>query len=363
MAERSGQEKTELATPRRRREARKKGQVARSQELSSFLLLLAGLLAIAGLAPVLAQGLRSVMLGSFSAAFTTLVNPETLPPLSRIWVGDGLRLMLPLWAILLIVGCGAAVAQVGFQVNPGLLSIKPERINPLAGFKRIFSKRSGFELLKGLLKMSLLLLITWLTLKGELRQIIGLSDLELTPALAVLGRVAAKLAFRLILLMVVLALADYAFQRWQHEQDIMMTKQELKEEYKETEGDPILKSRLKALQREVALRRMMDDVKKADVVVTNPTHYAVALEYEDGQGAPTVLAKGKNRIAERIKEVAREHGIPIVENRPLARALFAECKVGQTIPLKFFQAVAELLAWVYRIHGRGETSRHALEGR
>jgi len=349
MADTGGQEKTELATQRRRREARKKGQVARSVELSSFLLLLAGVLGLAALAPGLCRGLVGLVTGSIDTAFAASVTVETLPRLSRLWVGESLRMVMPLWIMLLLVGAGAAVAQVGFQVNGELLAPKPERINPVSGFKRIFSKRSGFELLKSLLKMALLMLITWITLRGEARTLMGLSDLPLAPALSVVGGITLKLAGRLILLMVVLALADYAFQRWQHEKDIMMTRQELKEEYKETEGDPILRSRVRALQREIAVSRMMEDVKRSDVVVTNPTHFAVALAYEDGMAAPTVTAKGADRVAERIKEVAREHDVPVVENPPLARALHAECKLGQMIPLKFFQAVAELLAHVYQI--------------
>ncbi len=352
MAEHAGQEKTELATPRKRRNARKKGQVARSQELSSFLLLLAALLSLTALAPVLGRGMSGMMRGTLEIAFNSTVEPGTLPSLTRVWLEHGLRMLMPLWIVLLMVGTGASLAQVGFQVNGDLLAPKPERLDPIKGFKRIFSKRSGFEFLKSLLKMGLLLTITYVTLRGEASAIIGLAELEVLPALTVLGKVALKLASRLILLMLILALADYAFQRWQHEQDIMMTQQELKEEFKETEGDPLLKSRLRALQREISVRRMMEDVKTADVVVTNPTHFAVALNYEEEKGAPKVVAKGADRVAHRIKEVAREAGVPVVENKPLARALYAECEMGETIPIKFFQAVAELLAYVYRLsHG------------
>jgi flagellar biosynthetic protein FlhB len=353
MAESEGQERTELATPRRRQEARKRGQVARSAELSSFLLLLAGLIALTFLAPRVGGGLRRLMVGGVQAAFTVSVSPLTLPGLSRLWVGQGLALLAPLWGVLLTVGAGAALVQVGLQINPSLIAPKLDRIDPGAGLRRIFSARSAFELCKGLLKMALMLLITWITLRGESRALIGLGDLELLPGLVVLGKIALKLAGRLVLLMAVLAIADYAFQRWQHEKDIMMSMQELKQEFKETEGDPLLKSRLRALQREMAVARMMDDVKRADAVVANPTHVAVALLYDETMVAPTVLAKGRNLIAERIKERAREAGVPVVENPLLARALHAECKVGQTVPLKYFQAVAELLAAVYRIRGKG----------
>jgi flagellar biosynthetic protein FlhB len=349
MAEQPGQEKTEVATPRRREKAWEQGQVAKSQELSSFMILLTGILVMTFLMPRLGQGIGDLIRSSIAAAFSVKIEPGTIPQLGVHWVSIGLRLLLPLFAILLVVGLGVNLAQVGIKLNPKLLAPKPERINPLSGFKRIFSKRSAFEMFKGLFKLGLLLIITWITLKAEQGQILGLAQLEVGSGLKVLSLIIGKLAGRLIILMVILALADFAFQRWQYEREIMMTRQELKDEFKETEGDPLLKSRLKALQREMASQRMMDEVKNADVVVTNPTHFAVALKYEDGKGAPELLAKGKNEIARRIKEIAREYGIPVMEDPPLARALYAEVKVGAIIPIKFFQAVAEMLAYVYRL--------------
>ncbi|MCP4548765.1 MAG: flagellar biosynthesis protein FlhB [bacterium] len=348
MAENGGQEKTELATPRKRRNARNKGQVARSQELSSFLLLMAGLLAMISLSPSLGGNLAQLMTDSFRSAFNIDLNTESLFQLGKFWVRGGMTMIMPLWAVLLVVAVGGSVMQVGFNLNGDLLTPKPERINPLSGFKRIFSKRTFFEMIKSIVKMTLLLTIAWKTLEGEQDKIVGLAELDLVPALAVLGKVIGKMAGRIMILLVILAISDYAYQRWHHEQDIMMTKQELKEEYKETEGDPMLKSRVRALQREIAMRRMMEDVKEADVVVTNPTHYAVALKYEEGMRAPTVMAKGKDKVAQKIKETARENKIPVVENKPLARAIFAKCKVGDSIPLELFEAVAELLAVVFR---------------
>ena len=349
MADQPGQERTELATSRKREKAREKGQVAQSRELSSFLIMLSGMLALAFLTPKLGREICGIMHGSINAAFSVSVEQGTLPYLGEYWVTAGLRMLLPLFGILLAVSLGANLAQVGINFNGALLAPKAERVSPLAGLKRIFSKRSSFEFVKSLMKLGMLATITWVTLKGKLPEILAMSEMEILPALSTIGMIMANLAGRLILMMVVLALADYAFQRWQFEQEIMMTKQELKDEYKETEGDPLIKSRLRALQREIATQRMMEDVKRADVVVTNPTHYAVAIKYEDGMGAPTVLGKGKNEVARRIREIAHECKIPVIENRTLARALYAEVKVGKTIPMKFFQAVAELLAYVYRI--------------
>jgi len=352
MAEKSSQERTEFATPRKRRDARKRGQVARSQEFSSFIVLLVGFLILIFSYPVIWGSLRGMLASSLSFQGAAGLSPERFPSMVEMWTRQGLGMVLPIWGTLLVVGIASAASQVGFQMNLELLAFKPDRINPLAGIKRIFSKRSVFELVKSLLKMSLLLLITWITLKGESDKLLGMAGLDLLSALKLLGAVAFKLGGRLILLMVALALADFAFQRWQHERELMMTKQEVRDELKDTEGDPLVKSRLRALQREISVHRMMDDVRKADVVVTNPTSYAVALGYDESMAAPTVLAKGQRKMAQRIKDLARAEGISVVENKPLARALFAEAEIGESIPLKFYQAVAELLAYVFSINPR-----------
>ncbi|MBC8367555.1 flagellar biosynthesis protein FlhB [bacterium] len=351
MAEKPSQDRTELATPRKRKDARKRGQVARSQELSSFLVLFVGLLVLMMMHPMIWANLRGMLSASFRFQGAGNLNYESFVPMAELWTRQSMSMVLPIWGILLAVGVFSAASQVGLSMNAELLAFKPDRINPLNGFKRIFSKRTAFELVKSLLKMGLLLLITWLTLKGESDKLLGMAGLDLLSALKLLGAVAFKLAGRLIMLMVVLALADFAFQRWQYEHDLMMTKQEVRDELKDTEGDPLVKSRLRALQREISVSRMMEDVKKADVVLTNPTTYAVALAYDDSMAAPIVLAKGQRKMAQRIKDVAREAGISVVENKPLARALFAEAEVGESIPLKFFQAVAELLAYVFQMTG------------
>jgi flagellar biosynthetic protein FlhB len=260
-----------------------------------------------------------------------------------------MSMVLPIWGMLLLVGFFSSASQVGLQANVELLAFRPDRMNPLNGFKKLFSKRSAFELIKSLLKMSLVLVITWFTLKGESEKLLGMASLELISGMKLLGAVALKLGGRLIMLMFLLAISDFVFQRWQHETDIKMTKQEVQEEMKDVEGDPLVKSRMRALQREISISRMMEDVKRADVVVTNPTTFAVALAYDNDMAAPTVIAKGQRKMAQRIKDTAREHGISVVENKPLARALFAEAEVGESIPLKFYQAVAELLAYVYRL--------------
>jgi len=351
MAEKPSQDRSELATPRKRRDARKRGQVARSQELSSFMVLLAGLLVLVVSQPAMLSRLRGMIAAALAFQGASELTAGHFQGLVELWTRQSMTLVLPVWGTLLVVGIFSAASQVGFQVNFELLGFRADRISPLNGLQRIFSRRSAFELIKSLAKMGLLLLITWLTLKGESERLLGMAGLDLASALGLLGAVAFKLAGRLVLLMVVLALADFAFQRWQFERDLMMTKQDVRDELKDTEGDPLVKSRLRSLQREISVSRMMEDVKKADVVVTNPTTYAVALGYEDGMAAPKVLAKGQRKMAQRIKAVAREHGVSVVENKPLARALYAEAEVGESIPLKFYQAVAELLAYVYRLSG------------
>jgi flagellar biosynthesis protein FlhB len=349
MAEKPSQDRTELATPRKRKQARKKGQVAKSQELSSFLVLLAGLLVIITMYPSLWQQLSEMLRAAFRFQGTESITYANIIPMLELWTRQGMSMVLPIWGMLLLVGFFSSASQVGLQANVELLAFRPDRMNPLNGFKKLFSKRSAFELIKSLLKMSLVLVITWFTLKGESEKLLGMASLELISGMKLLGAVALKLGGRLIMLMFLLAISDFVFQRWQHETDIKMTKQEVQEEMKDVEGDPLVKSRMRALQREISISRMMEDVKRADVVVTNPTTFAVALAYDNDMAAPTVIAKGQRKMAQRIKDTAREHGISVVENKPLARALFAEAEVGESIPLKFYQAVAELLAYVYRL--------------
>lgn len=348
------QDKTEPPTPKRRRDARKKGQVAKSHDLGTALVLLVAF-------PVLYALIASM--GEQMAAFTYWTYTEALPlqewserTIQALGVQSVLqvaKVALPVAAVGMLAGFVAQLVQVGFLVTAEPIKPKPERLNPIAGLKRIFSKRAAFELVKAVLKTAVIAWICYTLLRRYLPLFPHLALLHPAEAVRMVGDAARWLGVYAGVLLLVLGAGDYAFQRFEHVKSLRMSKQELKEELKETEGDPHLRSRLRQRQREIATRRMIHDVPKADVVVTNPTHIAVAIQYDAARmDAPVVVAKGAGTVAERIKEVAREHDVAIVENQPLARALFDTVPVGSEIPADLYQAVAEVLAFVYRLQGR-----------
>jgi flagellar biosynthetic protein FlhB len=225
-------------------------------------------------------------------------------------------------------------------------------LNPAAGLKNLMSLRNLAELVKSPLKVLLIGGLAYLTVAQEAATLVQLSDMGPVQGFQIVGRITFLVLVRVTLGVLVLALADYAFQHWQHERSLRMTKEEIKEELRQSEGDPLVRARVKSLQRQIAMRRMMAEVPKASVVITNPAHLAIALRYDEGtMRAPKVVAKGARLIAERIKEIAKEHGVPLVENKPLARSLFKAVSVGQEIPSAFYRAVAEILAYVYALKG------------
>jgi flagellar biosynthetic protein FlhB len=259
----------------------------------------------------------------------------------------------PIGLALGVAALGVSLAQVGFVVNEEALNLKFQRLDPVAGAKRILSKRSLFELAKNILKVAIIGYVSYRTIAPELQHITLLADADVGSTFRYIGYAVFKVGMYTALALLVLAIIDYIYQRWEFNQSIRMTKQEVKEEHKQTEGDPQVRMRIRSLQREAARRRMMEEVPKADVVITNPTHYAVALKYDmEIMMAPMVVAKGQNLIAEKIKQVAREQGIPTVENKPLAQALFRAVDVGQAIPEDLYRAVAEILAYVFRLKER-----------
>lgn len=345
----NGQERTEAPTPRRRQLAREEGQVARSAEVVSVVGLAAALAGLSSLGPRFANGLAALMRDQLSSLATVSLDSSTIGPYATSVLSAVAAMVLPFAAIVGVAGLGANVAQSGVMLTTKPLSPKWQRISPEAGVKRLFSKRALVELVKSIVKILVVGGVVGWTLVKTAPDYLPLS---VSPAaasypwmLASMLRVAAAATGALALL----ALLDFFFQRWDWERGLRMTRQELKEEYKQHEGDPIMKSRVRSRQQQVARQRMMQDVKIADVVVTNPVHYAVALKYDsERMSAPKVVAKGARLVARRIKALAKEAGIPIIENPPLARALFKACRVGGDIPLSFYKAVAELLAFVYR---------------
>ncbi len=347
MAE-SFQEKTEKPTEKRLDEARKKGQVIRSQELGSSLIILCSALL-----------LYFTMSYSFEEAFKTYVSyvqnlniDLTLANIDTVFffgVYKWLWLVLPIFGLATVVSIAGTVAQVGFMWSPQVLNFNPNALNPIAGLGRFFSIRSLQEVLKALAKIAILIYLCYSIIKHEFPTILSLVQKDVRFTFGYVGQIAFGLAIKLGIVFLFLAGLDYLFQRWQFMRNMMMTRQEVTEELKEREGNPLVKSRIRSLQREFARRRMLEDAKKADVVVTNPTSFAVALKYQVTEmPAPQVVAKGAGFVADKIKTVAKLHGVPIVENKPLARGLFYGVKLGAYIPEKFYLVVAELLAQVYK---------------
>jgi flagellar biosynthetic protein FlhB len=345
--------KTEKPTSRRRQEARRKGMVPKSMEINSVAVLMAGVFVLYFTAGHFYHQLSSLMVGMLSGTGDILRTKQDLSLLALDKARLMLLLLFPVLLAIFCVGLLSNLLQVGLFFSSETITPKLSRLDPVQGLSRLFSARALMELFKSLAKIVIVALVAYLTIRGQMKEIAGLS--LLTPK--EIGTYALKGAFVLFLkvlwVMVVLSIVDYVFQRWQSERDLKMSKDELREEHKQTEGDPHVKARIRSLQREMARKRMMSDVPNADVVVTNPEHLAVALKYEPGEKeAPVVVAKGRGLIAEKIKAVAAAHDVPVVENKPLAQSLYRSVEIGRMIPVEFYQAVADVLAYVYQLKGK-----------
>lgn len=352
-------ERTESATGKRREEARQRGQVARSQEVNSALLLLSGTLVFYLLGGPLLRSLVGLMRLHLGRGLDGELTPIEV---HRVILGTSLQtamVLAPFMGALVLVAYVANVAQVGFLTNSSALSLKWERLNPAMGLKRLFAPgRLLAETFKSPLKFALVGFIVYRTLRGHLSEIPLLADMTPIQTLTWIGQLCFQLALRVSLAFLALAALDYGYQRWQFEKSLRMTRQEVKEEMKQAEGDPAIKGRIKSLQRQAAMHRMMADVPKADVVVVNPIHFAVAMRYDStSMEAPTVVAKGARLVAERIVAVAKANGVPIVEDAPLARALYKGVVIGQQIPIHLYKTVAEILAYVYQMSGKRKAAR------
>ncbi|MDI6789153.1 MAG: flagellar biosynthesis protein FlhB [Thermodesulfobacteriota bacterium] len=353
MAEESFQEKTEKATPRRREEARKKGQVARSREVSAVLVVLTGFITLYACHTYVYHSIRGMMVYFLRQAADVEINRATIGALGFTAVQYLGLIAGPILLTVFLMAFLANYLQVGFVFSTENLQPKLSKINPWSGLKRIFSIQAVAELFKSIAKIAIVGYMAYRTVKGEMPRVLPLMDAEIGQILGYVSMVSFKIFLNTCLVMLLLAALDYAFQRWEFERKIRMTKQEIKEEFKQTEGDPLIKSRIRSIQREMARRRMMAAVPKADVVITNPTHLAVALQYRVGESdAPEVVAKGAGLIAEKIKEIAMENNVPLVEDKPLAQILYKTVEIGQMIPPNLYQAVAEILAYVYRLKNK-----------
>jgi flagellar biosynthetic protein FlhB len=353
LAETTGQERTERATPRRRQRARGEGNVARSMEIVSVVVLMAGLVGLAALGPGMARTGGALLTSLFLGAGAEVLTAERTISFAREvgWVMAAI--LAPFVGVVALAGVGANVAQTGLVLTPKPLAPKASRISPATGAKKIFSKRGGVELVKSLVKILVVAAAVAWAFSTTIDSFFPLTSVAVGAAYSHIVFAMLKLAGTAALALALLAILDFWFQRYEYEEKLKMTRQEVKDEYKQNEGDPQIRGKQREKQRETSRRRMMADVKTADVVVTNPIHYAVALKYEPTEmKAPKVVAKGARLLAKRIRDAAREAGVPVVENPSLARALFRAVRVGSEVPLSLYQAVAELLAFIWRERDR-----------
>jgi len=348
----SGGEKTEKATPKKREKAREEGQVAQSQEIGTAFLLIVAFVALRIFAPMMMRNLMGVMHMNFTALDQAVEFASVEFMSTYIWsmFGQVILIMLPLGVTVMAVGIFINVVQVGWKPTGKPLKPKLANLSPKKGIKKIFSLKIFLELFKAVGKFAIILLVVYNLVWNERDMLLILGDMELAAAAAYVGGLFLNIGLMVGIVYIFIAAVDYTFNRRKHEKQLRMSKHEVKEEYKQMEGDPLIKSKIRQRMREASMRRMMGDVPTADVVITNPTHYAIALKYDRERGeAPFVLAKGADHLAQRIKEIAKDAEIIIVEDKPLARTLYATVEVGQEIPPQLYQAVAEVLAYVYKL--------------
>ena len=348
-----GADKTEEATPKKLQDARKEGQVARSQELSTAIMLLAFFLVL----KVFVGFIGTRFLGSFTKVYR-VIDVYTADEFGSAMAGafmrdslvDILVICLPVFIVAVLVAFVVTIAQVKWQVTTKPLQPKFSKFNPINGFKRIFSKDKLFELVKDVVKITLIFYVAYSDLAEGAETIGLLYDLSLPQAIVYVGDFVINLGIKLSAIYLIVGFADYIYQKLKFKKDLMMSKQEVKDEYKQQEGDPQVKGKIKSKMREVSQRRMMQKLPEADVVITNPTHFACAIKYDkEVSEAPVLIAKGADYLAQKIKDAVKEHDVPIVENKPLARMLYYNVDLDSEIPRELYQMTAEVLAYVYKL--------------
>ena len=351
MAESEGQEKTEQPTSKKLTEGREKGQVAKSMEINSLVIFTSGLMILYFTNSMIGENLSKLTIKIFNSLDVLNLDFN----LFRLYVKDGLWFMaftiVPIFIGLFIAAFVAAVSQVGFKMSLKAMTPKAEKFNVLKGIKRVFFSPTSFvEVLKSLLKLAVISGAVYYVMSDLLVQSTNLIEISVSEITAFMIKAVFQLTWKIAIIYALFAAIDFIYQKYSFKKQMMMTKQEVKEEVRQTEGDPFIKSRIRKIQHSISRSRMMQEVAKADVVITNPTHYAIALKYDlQKDAAPRVLAKGADELARRIKEIAAEHNIPMHEDRELARALYKFCDVGDVIPEKLFKAVAQILAYVYQL--------------
>ncbi|MEG1848640.1 MAG: flagellar biosynthesis protein FlhB [Lachnospiraceae bacterium] len=354
-----GGEKTEPATSKKLSDARKNGQVAKSKEITNAL----GLIALFLVMKLWIGKIGSDLMGMFQIVYNKIPELVTftegeiptagMNAMIRGAMGQLLLIVLPFFLIGFVVAFLANYIQVRWRPTSKPLQPKFSKLNPIKGLKKIISPNSLVELFKSIMIVLLIGYVVYDTLKDRFKDLFILYDISLNQAIALIGDIAINLGLKISYIYLILACADYLYQKWKFKDDMKMTKQEVKDEYKDSEGDPQIKGKIRQRMREASQRRMMQSLPEADVVITNPTHFAVAIKYDNTVNeAPMVIAKGEDYLAKKIKEIAREHHIEIVENKPLARMLYANVEIGGLVPPELYQAVAEVLAMVYKMQGK-----------
>jgi flagellar biosynthetic protein FlhB len=349
----SDADKTEEPSAQRLEDFRQEGQVAQSRELTSLFVLLACMSTLYLAGPNIISEFMGAVRRLLSECATTTLTPESAGKIMEQVLSICGKIVLPIALAGFVAGVLGSIVQIGFNLTFTPLEPQFDRINPLNGFQRLFSLGSLVEGLKAVLKLVAVVFVTYLMVKNEILASPAITDMESFQLAGYMTSTAFRLIGGVGLALFVVAALDFAYQKFRYHKSLMMTKQEARQEHKQKEGDPLLKARMRSMQREAARKRMMQAVPKADVIVTNPTHIAVALKYDsDKMAAPRVVAKGADHLAQRIKELGKKNGVPLVENVPLARALHKSVKVGGSVPRALYQAVAEVLAYVYRLRGR-----------
>jgi len=344
-------EKTEKATPKKRQDARKKGQVVKSQDISSAIVMLMVFIFLF----FFAGSLRDELLAFFRQTFIHNIRIEslTIDSVMHLFTETLIQMafiIVPIMAIAFVGALAGNFLQFGFLFTLEPMKFDLKKMDPIKGLKKIFSVKAIVELIKSVLKIGFIGSVTTIIIWSNLPEVLALSFKSPWMTLITVGKLVGIMGIAASLVLLCVSVLDWMYQKHEYEKNLKMSKQDIKDEYKNSEGDPLIKSKIKQRQREMAMRRMMSEVPSADVVITNPTHYAIALKYnEDSMDAPRVIAKGTDFIAQKIKLIAKEHDVIMVENRPLARAMYDQVEIGDQVPEEFFKAVAEILAYVYRI--------------
>jgi len=346
------QDKTEQPTSRRRDQARQDGNFAVSKEVSTLFIIIAGLVVLYFCGLLIVAGVTDFM----REIFTRNQHGElSVKDIKGLFSHITFKFFLVLGPILIIPVFGAIsyIFQNGFSLSGKPITPDFKKIDPISGVKKLFSLNAVAELVKSMMKVGILSYVVYVNVAREWAHMPFLMEMEPVSSLYYIARMSVTIMTKTVWVLVLIALVDYIYQKWTFEKGLRMTKEEVREEMKDTEGDPNVKARIKSIQRDLARKRMMQDVPTADVVVTNPTHLAVALKYDKTKGdAPLVVAKGADLIAEKIRELAKKHKVPIVENKPLARTLFKSVEIGKEVPVSLYKAVAEVLAYVYRLKNK-----------